>query len=134
MIPDTPPRREGERETSADEAEESKTVTISQKELTRILQLLSSVKVDERTNEITPNVSPLAPESKEHDMQEKTAAPEGEKAPTLAELIESQKAINAMGTQLQKEVRRTPVRTPPLFPGTTLECSEQLKNDCRWHQ
>ena len=58
MIPDTPLRSEGERETSTNEAEEDNNVTISKKELTRLLKLLSA-SLDGRVNEIAPNVSPL---------------------------------------------------------------------------
>ena len=104
-------------------------MAISQKECTRLLQRPSSL--DERAKEITPNFSPLILESKEHDTQEKPAAPEGEKATMLAELVESNKALDAMVTQLRNKVNRSPVRTPPLFPGATLECSEQLEPDLK---
>ena len=84
-----------------------------------------------RATEITPNASPLVSEPKEHDMQEKKAAPKGEEAPTLAELLEGQKALCALMNQLQKE--RTPVRTAKLFPETTRKCSGQLEPDLwRW--
>ena len=80
-----------------------------------------------RATEITPNVSPLVSEPKEHDMQEKKAAPKGEEAPTLAELLEGQKVLSALMNQLQKE--RTPVRTAKLFSEATMKCSGQLKPD-----
>ena len=60
-------------------------------------------------------------------MQEKKAAPKGEEAPTLAELLEGQKVLSALMNQLQKE--RTPVRTAKLFSETTMKCSGQLKPD-----
>ena len=115
MNPDTPLCSESERETSADEAEENKTVTISQKEYTRFLQLLSSSKVDERNNKNTPNVSPLTLKPKGQDMQEKPAALEGEKSASRTERME----IKMMMTRLQEMLDQTPEREAQLFSETT---------------
>ena len=121
MNPDTPLCSESEREASADEAEENKTVTISQKEYTRFLQLLSSSKVDERNNKNTPNVSPLTFKPKGQDMQEKPAALEGEKSASRTDRME----IKMMMTRLQEMLDQTPEREAPLFSETTPRRSGQ---------
>ena len=124
IIPDTPLRSEGNHETSALEVEQEQNVTTSRKEYARLINLMSA-SPEARATEITPNVSPLDSEPKEHDMQEKKAALKGEEAPMIAEIVESQKALLAIVNQLRKE--RTPVRTA-LFPETTLKYSGQLKS------
>ena len=102
-VSDTPLRSENEREATANEAEENKTVTISQKEYTRLLQLLKFTTADERNNKNTPNVPPLTFEHQGQDMQEKPAALGGEKPATCTELME----LKATVTLLQEKLDQT---------------------------
>ena len=118
IVPDTPPRGEGNQETLAVKAKENEKVTISKKGLAQLLQMLGST-FELPANEITPSVPPLAPESKESDTQEKKAAPEGENEPSIAELADALGAITAMIAQRQKgNAQRTPVQETLSFPMT----------------
>ena len=125
IVPDTPPRSEGNQETLAVKAKENEKVTISKKGLAQLLQMLGST-FELPANEITPSVPPLAPESKESDTQEKKAAPEGENEPSIAELVEALGTITATIAQRQKgNVQRTPVQKTLSFPRTV--SPEQLE-------
>ena len=119
MIPDTPPRSEGNQGTSAVETEENAKVTITKMGLAQLLQMLASNTHELPVNEIIPSVPSLAPESKESDTQEKKGAPEGENEPSLAELLESLETITAAIAQRGKEsAQRNPVQKTLNFPGT----------------
>ena len=118
IVPDTPPRSEGNQDTLAVKAKENEQVTISKKELAQLLQMLGST-FELPANEITPSVPPLAPESKESDTQEKKAAPEGENELSIDELADALGAITAMIAQRQKgNAQRTPVQETLSFPMT----------------
>ena len=118
IVPDTPPRGEGNHETLAVEAKENGEVTISRKGLAQLLQMLD-VTLKSSANEITLSVPPLASESKESATQEKKAAPEGENEPSIAELTEALGAITAKIAQRQKgNAQRTPIPETLSFPMT----------------
>ena len=130
MDPDTPSRSESEHGASANKAEENKTVNrtviISQEEYESLLRLkLSSSMNDERNNEITPNVSPLESEPKAHDIQEKPAAPGGEKSASHTGILE----LKTMMIRLQEILDQTPERETPLFPGTTPKPPERQETN-----
>ena len=125
IVPDTPPRSEGNQETLAVKAKENEKGTISKKELAQLLHMLGSTFMLP-ANEITPSVPPLASESKESDTQEKKAAPEGDNEPSIAELAEALGAITATIAQRQKgNAQRTPVQKTLSFPRTV--SPEQLE-------
>ena len=125
--PDTPLRSEGNHETPAVEAEEEQNVTITLKDYTRLMNLISA-SPKARETEIIPNVSHLDSEPKEQDMQEKKAAPEGEEATIIHKLLENQRMLFAALNQLPG---KTPVRTAKLFTEIEMtgKFSGQLEHD-----
>ena len=118
VVPDTPPRSEGNQETLAVKAKENGEVTISKKGLAQLLQMLD-ISYKSSANEITLSVPPLASESKESATQEKKAAPDGENEPSVDELADALGALTARIAQQQKgTAQRTPVQETLSFPMT----------------